>query len=147
MVTSLRRAFARQLWTLADLTRSSSTRREFRSRAYRQAVWSLDDLSIELEEPYEDLLAVPGIGSGVARLISEFRETGGVEELGRLLATLPHEAGRLRLLPRMTPARLRWLKAEVGIETVHDLIEAITLERLGGLKGVGSETGNYAVTV
>ena len=140
MGISLRQAFARQLWSLADLTRSGSTRREFRSRAYRQAVWSLDDLSIELEEPFEDLLAVPGIGSGVARLISEFRETGGVEELGRLLATLPHEAGRLRLLPRMTPTRLRWLKSEVGIETVQDLIDALLLERLGALKGFGPET-------
>jgi DNA polymerase (family 10) len=83
---------------------------------------------------------VPGIGAGVARLISEFRETGDIGELGRLKAKLPEEAARLRLLPRMTPNRLRWLKSEAGIDTVQDLIDAVALEQLGALKGVGPET-------
>ena len=140
MGISLRQELGQQLWLLADLTRSGSTHREFRSKAYRQAVWSLDDISSDLHVSVEELLAVPGIGPGVTRLISEFRETCEIEELVRLSAELPNEAGRLRLLPRMTPARLRWLKSEAGIETVQDLIEAITLERLGDLKGVGPET-------
>jgi DNA polymerase (family 10) len=97
-------------------------------------------LSPDLGEPVDELLTVPGIGTGIAHLISEFRENGEIGELGRLAESLPLEAGRLRLLPRMTPGRLRWLKSEVGVETVQDLIEAITLERLGGLKGVGAET-------
>jgi DNA polymerase (family 10) len=137
---SLRQAFARQLWSLADLTRAGATRREFRSRAYRQAVWSLDEISPDLGEPFDELLGVPGIGAGVARLISEFRETGDIGELGRLKAKLPEEAARLRLLPRMTPNRLRWLKSEAGIDTVQDLIDAVALEQLGALKGVGPET-------
>lgn len=140
MGLNLKQEFGNRLWSLADLTRAGASRREFRSRAYRQAVWSLDDISPALEEPFEELLAVPGIGAGVARLISEFRETGDIGELARLNATMPHEAGRLRLLPRMTPSRLRWLKSEAGIDTVEDLIDAIALERLGALKGVGSET-------
>lgn len=135
-----RQALGCQLWVLADLTRASSTRREFRSRAYRQAVWALDEVSADLEETFDELLAVPGIGAGVGRLIAEFRDTGGIEELRRLRAGLPEEAPRLRLLPRMTPSRLRWLKTEAGIETVPDLIAAIDLGKLGGLKGVGPET-------
>jgi DNA polymerase (family 10) len=103
-------------------------------------VWSLDEISPDLEEPFEELLAVPGIGGSIARLISEFRETGHIGELDRLAATLPQEAGRLRLLPRMTPNRLRWLKSEAGIETVQDLIDAIAHEQLGAFKGVGPET-------
>jgi DNA polymerase (family 10) len=135
-----RQALGSQLWLLADLTRAAATRREFRSRAYRQAVWALDDISTDLGEPLEEFLAVPGIGAGIGRLITEFRDTGGIEELRRLQATLPEEALRLRLLPRMTPARLRWLKTEADIETVQDLISAIDLGKLGGLKGVGPET-------
>ena len=103
-------------------------------------MWSLDEISADLDEAFEALLAVPGIGAGVARLISEFRETGDIGELGRLKANLPQEADRLRLLPRMTPNRLRWLKSEAGVETVQDLIDAITLDQLGEFKGVGPET-------
>ena len=140
MGSNLKQELGRKLWLLADLSRAGATRREFRSRAYRQAVWSLDDVSPDLAEPFEALLAVPGIGAGVARLISEFRETGDIGELGRLTANLPQEADRLRLLPRMTPNRLRWLKSEAGVETVQDLINAITLDQLGEFKGVGPET-------
>jgi DNA polymerase/3'-5' exonuclease PolX len=137
---NLKQLLGSQLWRLADLTRAGATRREFRSRAYRQAVWSLDEISPTWKSRSRSCWPCPGIGGGVARLISEFRETGDIGELDRLLATLPQEAGRLRLLPRMTPNRLRWLKSEAGIETVQDLIDAIAHEQLGGLKGVGPET-------
>ena len=140
MDSNLKQALGTRLWSLADLTRAGATRREFRSRAYRQAVWSLDDISAALGESFEELVSVPGIGAGVARLISEFREKGSIDQLDRLEADLPLEAGRLRLLPRMTPGRLRWLKSEAGVETFHDLVNAITEERLDGLKGVGPET-------
>lgn len=140
MGRNLKQQLGSLLWSLAELTRAGATRREFRSRAYRQAVWSLDDISPELGEPCEELLAVPGIGAGVARLISEFRDTGDIGELVRLNAAMPNEAGRLRLLPRMTSNRLRRLKSEAGVETVQDLIDAVALGRLDSMKGIGSET-------
>ena len=140
MGNDLKQRFAAELWSLADLVRAEATRREFRSRAYRRAVWSLDELSSDLGEPYEELLDVPGIGPGVARLISEFRDRGAIAEVGRLIEKLPREANRLRLLPRMTPARLRWLKSGLGVDTVQDLVEAIHLERLADLRGVGPDT-------
>jgi DNA polymerase (family 10) len=125
---------------LADLVRASATRREFVSRAYRQAVWSLDDLSPDLGESQEALVAVRGIGSGVARLITDFRNSGQLEGLIRLSERLPKESNRLRVLPRMTPNRLHWLKAELGVETVVDLTGAIRQGRLADLKGVGPDT-------
>ena len=45
MGRNLKQLLGSQLWRLADLTRAGATRREFRSRAYRQAVWSLDEIS------------------------------------------------------------------------------------------------------
>ena len=140
MAKNLRQRFGGQLWTLADLVRASASRREFVSRAYRQSVWSLDALSPDLDESVEGLMAVPGVGPGVARLITEFRENGELSELVRLGERLPREANRLRLLPRMTPGRLHWLKSELGVETVLDLKEAIRHDRLGDLKGVGPDT-------
>ena len=52
------------LWRLADLVRADERRRSFRAKAYRRAVWSLDDLSPDLSDPAEAILATPGIGPG-----------------------------------------------------------------------------------
>ena len=83
---------------------------------------------------------MPAIGPGVARLISEFRADGEIGELAQLSDRLPFEVKRLRLLPRMTPGRLRWLKAEHGVENATDLIEVIRQGGLTELKGVGPDT-------
>ena len=91
-------------------------------------------------EPLEALLVVRASGPGVARLISEFRADGEIGELAQLSAGLPLEVNRLRLLPRMTPGRLRWLKAERGVENATDLIEVIRRGGLAELKGVGPDT-------
>ncbi|HUP18102.1 MAG TPA: hypothetical protein VM848_18885 [Acidimicrobiia bacterium] len=43
----------------ADLARAGATHREFRSKAYRQAVWSLDEISPDLGEPFDEMLGGP----------------------------------------------------------------------------------------
>lgn len=127
------------LWRLADLVRVAETRRSFRSKAYRRAVWSLDDLP-GLDVPEEELLATPGIGPGVAALIREFRETGGLAQLVPLEEAYPEEAFRLRRLPRMTPRMLRDLKSGLGVETAADLRTAIESGAAATVRGAGSQT-------
>ncbi len=133
------RGFATNLWRLADLVRVAETRRSFRSKAYRRAIWSLDDLS-GLEARDEVLLATPGIGPGVSALIREYRETGMLGQLIPLEEAYPQEAPRLRRLPRMTPRMLRDLKADLGLETADDLRAAIDSEAAATVRGAGGQT-------
>ena len=128
------------LWRLSDLVRADERSRSFRAKAYRRAVWALDDLAPDLSDPSESMLAVPGIGSGVLRLIEEFRSHGQLELLDRLEAMYPEDASRLRRLPRMTPTLLRSLKGELGVERVSDLIGAVESGGVEAMRGVGPTT-------
>lgn len=139
-MTSGRRILGGLLWRLADLTQAHETRRSFRARAYRQAVWALDDLEPDLEVEPEQVVATPGIGPGVAALIEEFRLTGGLTRLERLQALYPRDVAALRRLPRMTPTRLRELKSDIGVETAGDLTRAIDSGDALELRGVGDST-------
>jgi histidinol phosphatase-like PHP family hydrolase len=139
-VANRRQQFARELWDLADLEAAASERRSFRSRAYRQAVWSLDDLSPDLGDPVEEMLVVPGIGEGVVSLILEFRESGSIRRLEKLRSELPAGAPLLRRLPRMRPDLLRRLKADLGVETATDLQAALDTGAAETVPGVGPAT-------
>ena len=138
--SSPRQDFGEALWRLSDLVRADERSRSFRAKAYRRAVWSLDDLAPDLSDPSEKALSVPGIGPGVLRLIEEFRENGTLELLERLAVLYPADSARIRRLPRMTPVILRALKGELGVDTSADLISAIEAEGVEALKGVGSAT-------
>jgi DNA polymerase (family 10) len=128
------------LWRLADLVRADERRRSFRAKAYRRAVWSLDDLSADLSDPPEVILATPGIGAGVMKLITEFREEGSIEALTRLEALYPTDVAAMRRLPRITPSILRLLKGELGVETTDDLARAIDSGDVEAVRGVGPGT-------
>ncbi len=136
----LRRRFAASLWRLADLVQVDERRRSFRAKAYRRAVWSLDDLSTDLVEPREELLTVPGIGPGVASLIEEFRGTGDIRQLQVLESHYPREVASMRRLPRANPGMFRSLKEELGVDTVDDLEHALETGAVATLKGVGATT-------
>lgn len=135
-----RQQFSRRLWNLAELEAASSPRRSFRSRACRQAVWSLDDLQPDLADPVEAMLAVPGIGEGVAGLIAEFRKTGTISRLDRLGEEFPADAALLRRLPRMRPVMLGQLKSHLGVDTVADLLAALASGAAETVPGVGPAT-------
>ena len=135
-----RRGFARKLWRLADLVQAAERRRSFRAKAYRQAIWSLDRLDPELDVSQEELLATPGIGPGVAALVTEYRATGTFNQLIPLESALPLDTPRLRRLPRMTPKILHEMKTGLGIETVDDLAAAIETGAAATLPGAGAQT-------
>lgn len=138
-MTSRRRELGAALWKLSELLRSD-TRRSFRARAYERAVWALDDLPEDLTGSDEELTRVNGIGSGIAGVIREFRETGRVPELEQMLSRYPRDASTMLRLPRMRADRLRAMKADLGIDTVDDLLLAIDAGAAETLNGVGPAT-------
>ena len=136
------------LWRLSDLVRADERTRSFRAKAYRRAVWSLDDLAPDLSDPPEKTLSISGIGTGVLRLIEEFRGSGRLELLERLEQVYPAESAKIRRLPRMTPVILRSLKGELGVDTSADLLSAIEAGGVEALRGVGPATAErWAATL
>lgn len=135
-----RRGFARRLWDLADLVQADERRRSFRAKAFRRAVWSLDTLPPDLEVPTDVVLSTPGIGPGVAALLDEYRATGVIASLQMLRDMYPREARKLRRLPRMSPVLQRAMKAELAVDTTHDLLAAIETGAAETLSGVGPHT-------
>lgn len=133
-----RRGFAGLLWRLADLLQATETRRSFRARAYRGALWALDDLS-GIDASDEELLSTPGIGPGVTALVNEYRSTGHINQLTPLERAYPRDALTLRRLPRMSPKLLRDLK-RLGVETASDLALAVESGAAATLKGIGPQT-------
>ena len=122
------------------MVRADERSRSFRAKAYRRAVWSLDDLAPDLSDSREDALSIPGIGPGVLRLIEEFRESGRLDLLARLETSYPRDVFRMRRLPRMTPTILRSLKGELGVDSSADLTAAIEAGGVEALRGVGPAT-------
>lgn len=139
-MSSPRQDLGEALWRLSDVVRADERSRSFRAKAYRRAVWSLDDLAPDLSDPAEKALSIPGIGAGVLRLLEEFRESGQLELLARLETAYPRDVSRMRRLPRMTPTILRSLKGELGVDTSADLIAAIDAGGVEALRGVGPAT-------
>lgn len=135
-----RQQFGALLWHLAEMTRATETRRSFRAKAYRRAMWSLDSLSTDLSESKEEMLQVDGIGPGIARLIAEFQERSSIENLERLRKEYPTESRSLGRLPRMTPKLLRALKQELGVDTAEDMIGVVHAEGPLDISGVGPAT-------
>lgn len=135
-----RRRFAALLWRLANLTQVDERRRSFRAKAYRQAIWSLDELGPDLDLPKTTMLEVAGIGPGVAGLIEEFTTTGTLARVEALQLRYPREVAKMRRLPRANPGVLRALKEELGVETIGDLKAAIDTGGVTTLPGIGEAT-------
>lgn len=112
----------------------------FRVRAYQKAVQMVEAHSQDLAKlSREDLLAIPGIGQGIADKIQEFARTGRVQEFDDLHKKYP--AGVLGLLhvPGLGPKRVKFLYKEAGIASPAELKQAAAQGKLRGMKGFGQK--------
>ncbi|HSM44048.1 MAG TPA: PHP domain-containing protein, partial [Acidimicrobiia bacterium] len=132
------RGFAGLLWRLSDLVQAAERSRSFRARAYRTAIWALDDIS-GVEADDEELMETAGIGPGVTALFNEYRSTGAINQLIPLEEAYPKDSALLRRLPRMSPTMLRELKT-LGVETTADLRQAVSSGAAETIRGAGPHT-------
>ncbi len=113
------------LWELSRLLRLTSRRRSFSADAYRRAIPALDVLPGPSGElPLDQLTSVPGIGAGIAALLTELARTGTVALLEELRVRLPPAAAELRDVARLTDRQVAAL-AGAGIADVAGLTAAV----------------------
>jgi DNA polymerase (family X) len=114
----------------------------FRIRSYRRAADAAEQSTIDLAAIAEDLprlLAVPGIGKGMAANIQAAATTGSIPLRDELLAR--YSAGILDLLklPGMGPKTVALLWDAAQIASIDQLAEAIDAGRLNGLPRMGEK--------
>ena len=114
----------------------------FRIRSYRRAAEAAEQSTIDLAAVAGDLtrlLAVPGIGKGMAANIQAAVSTGSIPLRDELLGR--YSAGILDLLklPGMGPKTIALLWDATKIASIDQLAEAIDAGRLAGLPRMGEK--------
>ncbi|MFI4898632.1 MAG: DNA polymerase/3'-5' exonuclease PolX [Phycisphaerales bacterium JB059] len=115
----------------------------FRVNAHARAARTIDDLTSDLREIADDpkaLIALPGIGKGIAEKIAEYAQTGKIQEHIDLLAEVP--AGLLRVLeaPGLGPKKVALLWKELGVEDLAGLKRVIEDGSILSLPRMGQKT-------
>jgi len=133
---------ARTLTTLADLLEIQGAS-PFRIRAYRNAVATIDSLTRTLEsmiENGEDLTELPGVGTSVAKHVTELLKTGRITRLEEVSADVPITLVELVRLDGVGPKKAKKLFDELDVRTVDDLAAALDAGTVQQLDGFGTRS-------
>ncbi len=135
------RTYAQLLGETADLLEIDNGD-SFRIRSYRRAAEAVESCTIQLSEIANDpkkLLAIPGIGKGMAANIREMEETGSLPLREELLKKYRPSMLQLMKLPGMGPKTVAFLWESIQVASVDDLAAAIAAEKLNDLPRFGTK--------
>jgi DNA polymerase (family X) len=110
----------------------------FRARNYEKAAKSVAGHSDDVGrlDPAA-LRQIPGVGTSIAKKITEFQQTGAIAALEELRAAVPVGVRELTRIPGLGPRRAFQLCTDLGLRSVSELTTAIDEGRLRDLKGFG----------
>jgi len=115
----------------------------FKTRAYLGAAKGLLALGADDLKPLYDagqLASVRGLGPATLAVVHDLVETGESRYLEQLRASMPEGLLEMLDLPALTPAKIRLIHQELGIETVEELEAAARDGRLAKLPKFGPKT-------
>jgi DNA polymerase (family 10) len=129
----------RMLAELAKLTEiDEGSSQAFRVRAYENAFHGIEGFQGELSGlDKKQLTEIKGVGGSTADKILEFMAAGEVAKLTSLRAKYPPSFVELTKIPGLGPKTLKMIRAELGVEDIEGLRQAIAAERLRELPGLG----------
>ncbi len=114
----------------------------FKIRAYGAAAFNLDKLTnVQIAgRSFGDLVALQGVGKGVAGKILELVEKGSFKELDELLESTPPGVLEMFKIKGIGPKKVGVLWRELGVETIAELEAACENGSVAKLKGFGEGT-------
>jgi DNA polymerase (family 10) len=115
----------------------------FKTRAYLGAAKGLLAVGADDLKPlYEsgELASVRGLGPATLAVVRDLVETGESRYLEQLRESMPEGLLEMLDLPALTPAKIRLIHQELGIETVEELEAAARDGRLAKLPKFGPKT-------
>jgi DNA polymerase (family 10) len=127
--------------SMADLL-SAQRANPYRVRAYRRAADALlaleEDVAVVAQR--QELEEIDGIGTDLAKKISEFLETGTIRAYEELKTPLPEEVRSWATLPGLSDSLVTYLYFRLGIKTPEALEQLIRSHLLRTLPSfTGSE--------
>lgn len=134
-----RAAIAAHLRQLAEML-GLERKEKFRARAYARGAEAIESTSADLDTLLrtQSLTRVPGIGSGLARLIEELVATGSSKMHRRLSRLYPPPV--IELARVLSVERARRVHAALDVSTVDELREACLDGRVRAVSGFGEKT-------
>lgn len=130
---------AAALHEIADLLEIKGEDR-FRYLAYRRAADAIEGVSKQVCDMAEqELVAINGVGKGMAARIKEFCDTGRLDTLDKLRAQVPIGLREMTLIPGLGPKRAMQLFREIGVSNLDELRTAATDGRIADVRGFGKK--------
>ena len=114
----------------------------FRVIAFQNAAEAIKNLPQDISAIHAqgNLLAIAGIGKGIAGLLNELFTQGFVQEIEALKQQVPPGVVAMMQVPDMGPKKARRLWAEVGVTSIAELQAAAEAGKLRTLKGFGAKS-------
>jgi DNA polymerase (family X) len=113
----------------------------YKPRAYEKAARSVGGYHADLRElDQKGLLAIPNVGKSIGEKVTEYLQTGQIQELEELRAQIPPGVRALIGIPGLGPKKAIVLFRELGVSSVEDLMAAIDRDAVADLKGFGKKT-------
>ncbi len=131
------------LTEMADLLEIQGETNPFRIRAYRNAVYTVQESPDPIRKIVEegaDLTELPAIGKDMASHITELVTTGRLSILDEIAREVPRSLVQLTRLPGVGPKKVRKLWDELDITTIDDLAKAAAAGRIAELDGFGKKS-------
>jgi DNA polymerase (family 10) len=114
----------------------------YRVLAYRRAAKTLRETPESVVKLSEQgrLVELPGVGDTISEKVGELISTGSIAALEKLVAATPSGVVPLMRVPGVGPKTAKRVFAELGVETVDEVLEAARDGRIRGLAGMGEKT-------
>lgn len=128
---------------MADLLEIRGGTNPFRIRAYRNAVYTVEEHATPLRtlvEAGEDLTELPAIGNDMAAHITELVTSGTLTRLEELAEEVPRSLVTLTRLPGVGPKKARKLWDVLDVTTIDELEAAAQDGKVAELEGFGAKT-------
>ncbi len=113
----------------------------FKVIAYRKASRILEDLTEDIEDISKEkkLQEIPGIGSGIAKKIEEYLNTGHMKKFDEALSDIPEGLLELLNIQNLGGKTVHLAYRELGVKNIEDLKRVIENGSLARLSGLGEK--------
>jgi DNA polymerase (family 10) len=113
----------------------------FKARAYEKAARSIGGFHGDVAPlDAKGLCEIPNVGKAIAEKVVEYRDTGTIQALEDLRASIPDGVRSLMAIPTLGPKKAMKLHEELRVASLEELLDALHEQRIRELPGFGPKT-------